>query len=51
MFRGSVLLAIGRDGQNVRLAWKLTGVKIDIVGLDGEKIEQPVDRKNMKKRR
>lgn len=42
-------LAIGRDGQNVRLAWKLTGVKIDIVGLDGEKIEQPVDRKNMKK--
>lgn len=25
-------LAIGRDGQNVRLAWKLTGFKIDIVG-------------------
>lgn len=32
-------LAIGRDGQNVRLAWKLTGTKIDIVGIGGEKIE------------
>jgi N utilization substance protein A len=29
-------LAIGRDGQNVRLAWKLTGYKIDIVGSGGE---------------
>jgi N utilization substance protein A len=29
-------LAIGRDGQNVRLAWKLTGFKIDIVGSGGE---------------
>jgi N utilization substance protein A len=29
-------LAIGRDGQNVRLAWKLTGYKIDIVGSEGE---------------
>jgi N utilization substance protein A len=29
-------LAIGRDGQNVRLAWKLTGYKIDIVGAEGE---------------
>ncbi|MCK9368758.1 transcription termination factor NusA [Candidatus Dojkabacteria bacterium] len=28
-------LAIGRDGQNVRLAWKLTNMKIDIVGPDG----------------
>ena len=28
-------LAIGRDGQNVRLAWKLTNIKIDIVGPDG----------------
>ena len=32
-------LAIGRDGQNVRLAWKLTFTKIDIVGIGGEKIE------------
>lgn len=32
-------LAIGREGQNVRLAWKLTGTKIDIVGIGGEKIE------------
>jgi len=31
-------LAIGRDGQNVRLAWKLTGYKIDIVGSGGEVI-------------
>ncbi len=29
-------LAIGREGQNVRLAWKLTGIKIDIVGAQGE---------------
>jgi len=33
-------LAIGRDGQNVRLAWKLTGTKIDIVGVGGEEIEE-----------
>ncbi len=33
-------LAIGRDGQNVRLAWKLTGIKIDIVGAQGEVIEE-----------
>lgn len=29
-------LAIGREGQNVRLAWKLTNIKIDIVGPDGK---------------
>jgi transcription termination/antitermination protein NusA len=29
-------LAIGKEGQNVRLAWKLTGMKIDIVGPEGE---------------
>jgi N utilization substance protein A len=29
-------LAIGKDGQNVRLAWKLTDYKIDIVNQDGE---------------
>ncbi len=33
-------LAIGRDGQNVRLAWKLTGIKIDIVGAQGEEVEK-----------
>jgi transcription termination/antitermination protein NusA len=32
-------LAIGRDGQNVRLAWKLTGIKIDIEGVEGEVVE------------
>lgn len=34
-------LAIGREGQNVRLAWKLTGFKIDIVG-NGVKKEEAV---------
>jgi N utilization substance protein A len=29
-------LAIGKEGQNVRLAWKLTGYKIDILGPEGE---------------
>lgn len=29
-------LAIGKEGQNVRLAWKLTDYKIDIVNQDGE---------------
>lgn len=33
-------LAIGRDGQNVRLAWKLTGYKIDIVGSGGEVVSK-----------
>ncbi len=33
-------LAIGRDGQNVRLAWKLTGYKIDIVGSGGEVVKK-----------
>ncbi len=32
-------LAIGRDGQNVRLAAKLTGWKIDIRGKGGPKVE------------
>ncbi len=39
-------MAIGRDGQNVRLAWKLTGIKIDIVGAQGEEaqtVENPVE--------
>jgi len=33
-------LAIGREGQNVRLAWKLTGIKIDIVGSSGKTPEK-----------
>lgn len=36
-------LAIGRGGQNVRLAAKLTGTKIDIVSVGGEKEEKPAD--------
>lgn len=41
-------LAIGRDGQNVRLAWKLTGYKIDIVGSEGEVVtkEDMEEKKN-----
>ncbi len=33
-------MAIGREGQNVRLAWKLTGFKIDIVGNGINKVEE-----------
>lgn len=36
-------LAIGREGQNVRLAWKLTGLKIDIVGNGINKPEEKVE--------
>jgi len=42
-------LAIGRDGQNVRLAWKLTGVKIDIVGAQGEEVEKKEEEEVQKK--
>lgn len=34
-------LAIGKDGQNVRLAAKLTGMKIDIQGPDGKAPSRP----------
>jgi len=34
-------LAIGKGGQNVRLAAKLTGWKIDIVSVEGEYVEAP----------
>ncbi|WKZ30725.1 MAG: transcription termination factor NusA [Candidatus Dojkabacteria bacterium] len=34
-------LAIGKDGQNVRLAAKLTGMKIDIQGPDGKLERRP----------
>jgi len=33
-------LAIGREGQNVRLAWKLTGYKIDILPADPDALEE-----------
>ena len=33
-------LAIGREGQNVRLAWKLTGYKIDILPADPDALEK-----------
>lgn len=36
-------LAIGRGGQNVRLAAKLTGWKIDIVSIGGKQEEETVD--------
>ncbi|MFA6754597.1 MAG: transcription termination/antitermination protein NusA, partial [Candidatus Dojkabacteria bacterium] len=36
-------LAIGREGQNVRLAWKLTGVKINIEGPEGETVAEVGD--------
>ena len=54
-------LAIGREGQNVRLAWKLTGIKIDIVGSSGktperkekveetEEVKEKEEKKNEKK--
>lgn len=38
-------LAIGRDGQNVRLAAKLTGWKIDIHGKPGQKEEEKIQEK------
>ncbi len=38
-------LAIGREGQNVRLAWKLTGYKIDIVPSDPDSIENEKNNK------
>ena len=34
-------LAIGKGGQNVRLAAKLTGWKIDIIAVEGEFVEEP----------
>lgn len=40
-------LAIGREGQNVRLACKLTGYKIDILG-DGVKVEDEENKEEEK---
>jgi len=36
-------LAIGKGGQNVRLAAKLTGWKIDIAGIEGEKSKEDTE--------
>lgn len=38
-------LAIGKDGQNVRLAARLTGYKIDIIGPEGKKVAVSKERK------
>ena len=38
-------LAIGKKGQNVRLAAKLTGWKIDVMGMEGELKEEVSDKK------
>ena len=42
-------LAIGGEGQNERLAWKLTGYKIDIVPADPEAIEKSFSKRNEEK--
>jgi len=43
---GQLSLAIGKGGQNVRLAAKLTGYRIDIRGLEGETLtELPTEKK------
>jgi N utilization substance protein A len=39
-------LAIGKEGQNARLAAKLTGYKIDIEGLGDSPKEEPVIEKD-----
>lgn len=41
-------LAIGKGGQNVRLAAKLTGWKIDIIAVEGEFVEEPTEEKETK---
>jgi len=46
-------LAIGKEGQNVRLAAKLTGVKIDIIGSGetSDKVEKETDKKVKKQKK
>jgi len=41
-------LAIGKDGQNVRLAAKLTGYKIDVKGLGSNRVEEIVETEDNK---
>ncbi len=43
-------LAIGREGQNVRLAWKLTGIKIDIVPADPDALEEEKKEEDVKEK-
>jgi len=43
-------LAIGKEGQNVRLAAKLTGWKIDIIGETESKEEKKEEKKIVKKK-
>jgi len=42
-------LAIGKDGQNARLAAKLTGYKVEIENIEGEKREEEVEEKSSDK--
>ena len=42
LFLSVLSLAIGKEGQNARLAAKLTGYKIDIEGLGDSPREEPV---------
>jgi N utilization substance protein A len=44
-------LAIGKDGQNVRLASKLTGWRIEIESLEGEKKTTKEDKETKKKKK
>jgi N utilization substance protein A len=44
-------LAIGKDGQNVRLAAKLTGWKVDIKGAEGILAEKEAEKKEEKKKK
>ena len=42
-------LAIGKDGQNVRLAAKLTGWKIDVKSLESEEIKETAEPEDLQK--
>lgn len=44
-------LAIGKDGQNVRLAAKLTGWKIDVRGPEGEEIREEKEEKKVEEKK
>ncbi len=44
-----ISLAIGKDGQNVRLAAKLTGWKIDVRGPEDEEVKEEVKEEEVKK--
>ncbi len=43
-------LAIGKEGQNARLAAKLTGFKVDVVGPEGKKTVKAEEKKPKKKK-